>query len=87
MYRKIKDVLKLFKSHNRDAWSLEAGQTFWFAVHKDEKPSYGKILDKTKIVPVILSVTNNWGHRWYWKSKSGKPCLNATPSFGKRIIL
>ena len=35
----VEDVLKLFKSHNRDAWSLEAGQTFWFAVHKDEKPS------------------------------------------------
>lgn len=54
----VEDVLKLFKSHNRDAWSLEAGQTLWFAVHKDEKPSYGKTLDKTKIVPVILSVTH-----------------------------
>ena len=54
----VEDVLKLFKSHNRDAWSLEAGQTFWFAVHKDEKPSYGKTLEKTKIVPVILSVTH-----------------------------
>ena len=54
----VEDVIKLFKSHNRDAWSLEAGQTFWFAVHKDEKPSYGKTLEKTKIVPVILSVTH-----------------------------
>src|SRR5660398_209331 len=54
----VEDVIKLFKSHNRDAWSLEAGQTLWFAVHKDEKPSYGKTLDKTKIVPVILSVTH-----------------------------
>lgn len=54
----VEDVLKLFKNYNRDAWSLEAGQTLWFAVHKDEKPSYGKTLDKTKIVPVILSVTH-----------------------------
>jgi hypothetical protein len=54
----VEDVIKLFKSHNRDAWNLEAGHTFWFAVHKDEKPSYGKTLEKTKIVPVILSVTH-----------------------------
>lgn len=54
----VEDILKLFKNFNHDAWSLEAGQTFWFAVHKDEKPSYGKTLDKTKIVPVIFSVTH-----------------------------
>jgi hypothetical protein len=51
--------VKLTITHPEDAaWSLEAGQTFWFAVYKDEKPSYGKKLDKTKIVPVILSVTH-----------------------------
>lgn len=54
----VEDILKLFKSYNRDAWNLETGQTFWFAVHKDEKPSYGKTLEKTKKVPVILSVTH-----------------------------
>jgi hypothetical protein len=35
--------VKLTITHPEDAaWSLEAGQTFWFAVHKDEKPSCGK---------------------------------------------
>lgn len=53
------DVLKLFKEYNRDAWNLEVGQTIWFAVHKDEKQSYGKTLEKTKITPVILSVVHD----------------------------
>jgi CRP-like cAMP-binding protein len=38
--------------------NLRLRQTFWFAVHKDEEPSYSKTPDKTKIVPVILSVTH-----------------------------
>lgn len=54
----VEDVLKLFNNFHRDAWNLEAGQTLWFAVHKDEKPSYGKTLEKTRIVPVVLSVTH-----------------------------
>lgn len=35
---------------------LKMGQVLWFAVSKDEKPSYGKTMDKTKIVPVILTL-------------------------------
>jgi biotin operon repressor len=54
----VEDVLKVFKEYNRDAWNLEAGQTIWFAVHKDDKPSYGKSLEKTRITPVILSVVH-----------------------------
>lgn len=54
----VEDVQKLFNNFHRDAWNIEAGQTLWFAVHKDEKPSYGKTLQKTKVVPVIISVTH-----------------------------
>lgn len=53
------DVLKLFREYNRDAWNLEPGQTIWFAVDKDEKQSYGKTLEKTRITPVILSVIHD----------------------------
>ncbi len=72
------DILKLFKEYNRDAWNLEAGQTMWFAVHKDEKPSFGKTLEKTRITPVILSVvhdedrnmrTNGYSHKEVRKFK------------------
>jgi DNA-binding transcriptional regulator YiaG len=55
----IGDVLQLFKKYNRDAWNLEPGQTMWFAVCADEKQSYGKTLEKTRITPVILSVVHD----------------------------
>ena len=55
----VGDVMKLFKEYNRDAWNLEPGQTMWFAVHVDEKQSYGKTLEKTRITPVILSVVHD----------------------------
>ncbi len=55
----VNDVLKLFKEYNRDAWNLEPGQTMWFAVCADEKQSYGKTLEKTRITPVILSVVHD----------------------------
>lgn len=55
----VGDVMKLFKEYNRDAWNLEPGQTMWFAVCADEKQSYGKTLEKTRITPVILSVVHD----------------------------
>ncbi|MDW7776899.1 MAG: DUF1670 domain-containing protein [Methanosarcinales archaeon] len=55
----IGDVLQLFKKYNCDAWNLEPGQTMWFAVCADEKQSYGKTLEKTRITPVILSVVHD----------------------------
>ena len=55
----IGDVLQLFKKYNRDAWNLEPGQTMWFAVCADEKQSYGKTLEKTRITPVILSIVHD----------------------------
>ncbi|MFV9629730.1 MAG: DUF1670 domain-containing protein [Methanosarcinales archaeon] len=55
----VEDVMRLFKKYNRNAWNLEPGQTMWFAVHVDEKQSYGKTLEKTRITPVILSVVHD----------------------------
>ena len=55
----VTDVQKLFKEYNRDAWNLQPGQTMWFAVCADEKQSYGKTLEKTRITPVILSVVHD----------------------------
>ena len=55
----VTDVLKLFKEYNRDAWNLQPGQTMWFAVCADEKQSYGKTLEKTRITHVILSVVHD----------------------------
>ncbi len=62
----VNDVLKLFKEYNRDAWSLEPGQTMWFAVCADEKQSYGKTLEKTRITPVILSVVHDDDRKTYY---------------------
>ena len=36
---------------------LTNGKMLWFAVHEDEKQSYGKTMEKTKLIPVILFVT------------------------------
>lgn len=38
---------------------LKMGQLLWFAVAKDEKPSYGKSMQRTRIVPVILTIVNH----------------------------
>lgn len=54
-----KDLIQLFKRYTRDPWSLDVGQTLWFAVDKDEKPGPAKTLAKMKIVPVVLSVTHD----------------------------
>jgi hypothetical protein len=54
-----KDIIQLFKRYTRDAWTLDVGQTLWFAVDKDEKPGPAKTLAKMRIVPVVLSVTHD----------------------------
>lgn len=38
---------------------LKMGQMLWFSVAKDEKPAYGKTMDKTRIVPTILSLVTD----------------------------
>jgi len=54
-----KDIVQLFRRYTRDPWSLDVGQTLWFAVDKDEKPGPAKTLVKMRITPVVLSVTHD----------------------------
>lgn len=54
----IKDMVRIFRNCSKDSWSLEAGQTLWFAVDKKEKPGPAKTRAKMRILPVILSVTH-----------------------------
>lgn len=37
---------------------LKMGQLLWFAVAREEKHSYGKSMDKTRIVPVVLTLVS-----------------------------
>lgn len=54
-----KDIIQLFRQYTRDPWSLDVGQTLWFAVDKDEKPGPAKTLAKMRVTPVVLSVTHD----------------------------
>lgn len=54
-----KDIIQLFRRYTRDPWSLDVGQTLWFAVDKDEKPGPAKTLAKMRVTPVVLSVTHD----------------------------
>lgn len=54
-----KDIIQLFRRYTRDPWTLDVGQTLWFAVDKDEKPGPAKTLAKMRITPVVLSVTHD----------------------------
>lgn len=38
---------------------LKMGQILWFAVARDEKHSYGKSMENTRIVPVVLTLVNH----------------------------
>ena len=50
------DMVRLFRQYSQDPWTLEVGQTLWFAVDKNEKPGPAKTLAKMKVTPVILSL-------------------------------
>jgi len=54
----IEDLMKEYNKHIKDGWKLDAGQTVWWAVHKNEKPGRGKTIENTKMVPVILSIAS-----------------------------
>ena len=54
----IQDLMTEYNKHLKDGWKLDAGQTVWWAVHKNEKPCRGKTIENTKMVPVILSIAS-----------------------------
>ena len=54
----VQDLLKEFNKHLKDGWKLDAGQTVWWAAHKDETPGRNKTIENTRMVPVILSIAS-----------------------------
>lgn len=54
----IQDLLKEYDKHLKDGWKLDAGQTVWWAVHKNEKPSRSKTIENTRMVPVVISIAS-----------------------------
>jgi hypothetical protein len=54
----VEDLLKEFNKHLRDGWKLDAGQTVWWAAHKDETPGRNKTIENTRMVPVILTIAS-----------------------------
>lgn len=54
----ISDLLNEFNRHLKDGWKLDAGQTVWWAAHKNETPGRNKTIENTKMVPVILSIAS-----------------------------
>ena len=55
----IDKIEKLIEDFYPPTKRLKMGQLLWFAVAKEEKPSYGKSMENTKIVPVILTLLNH----------------------------
>ncbi len=54
----VQDLLKEFNRHLKDGWKLDAGQTVWWAAHKDETPGRNKTIENTRMVLVILSIAS-----------------------------
>ena len=54
----IEDLLKEFNKHLKEGWRLDAGQTVWWAAHKDETPGRNKTIENTRMVPVILTIAS-----------------------------
>jgi len=55
----VERVEKLIEDFYPPTKRLKMGQLLWFAVAKEEKPSYGKSMENTKIVPVVLTLINH----------------------------
>lgn len=54
------DALKVIvEQFYQSATNLKVGQMLWVAVAKDEKPSYGKKMSSTRLVPVILTAIHS----------------------------
>ena len=57
--RFCEDVEKLVKEHYPAKDYLSSGQMLWHGVSEDEKPSYGKKLSDTKMVPLALTIVSD----------------------------
>jgi hypothetical protein len=54
----VKEVKKIVEDYYPLTERMQMGQTMWVGVAKEEKQSYGKKLEDTKLRPVILDICN-----------------------------
>ena len=52
----VKEIKKLVNDYYPQAERIKMGQTMWVGVAKEEKQSYGKKLEDTKLRPVFLNI-------------------------------
>lgn len=54
----IKKLSSLVEEFYPPLKQFKMGQLLWFAVAREEKPSYGKSMGRTRIVPVVLTLVS-----------------------------
>ncbi|MCP4550560.1 MAG: DUF1670 domain-containing protein [Bacteroidetes bacterium] len=57
--RFCEDIEKLANEHYPAKDYLRIGQMLWYGVSEDEKPSYGKKISETKMVPLALTIISD----------------------------
>jgi hypothetical protein len=55
----VDQVERLIEEFYPPTQHLKMGQLLWFAVAKEERHSYGKSMEQTQIVPVVLTLVNH----------------------------
>ncbi len=52
----VKELMKLYETYYPTKNNLKMGQMLWYGIDINEKPSYGKKISNTKLVPVVLTI-------------------------------
>ena len=52
----VKELMKLYETYYPAKNNLKMGQMLWYAIDINERPSYGKKISNTKLVPVVLTI-------------------------------
>jgi len=52
----VKELMKLYETYYPAKTNLKMGQMLWYAIDVNERPSYGKKISNTKLVPVVLTI-------------------------------
>ena len=52
----LESLLEIITNYGKDKQQLQPYQVVWPAVAKDDFPSYGKTMDKTQYIPVVLTL-------------------------------
>jgi hypothetical protein len=78
----VDKVQRLIDEYHPLSSRLKMGQILWFAVAKDDKPTYGKTMEKTRIVPVVLTLVN---HEDIAKIRDGAPLKEVKKAIKARL--